>query len=204
MSTLTRFFPFNLSQRGSIYLLAAMLTAAVLSGCPQTKRSLGHVPEFQLTSEQNQPFGSQELKGTPYLISFFFSSCVTICPKILKSVKKLQTRIIEERLPLHLLSITVDPETDTPEKLKEYGKNIGAIPEHWTFLTANETKLKDFIVNDLRSYVGEREDLGNNLFEIGHGAKLILVDGAGEVRGYFDTTTIDIKNILLSLKQITR
>jgi len=112
------------------------------------------LPSFELVNQDGQAFGSQDLKGKPYVASFFFTSCVTICPKILGAMSSLQTRFAHEKLDIQLVSLTVDPDTDTPEKLKAAGQKMGADFTKWTFLTGTKDQLKEVIVGGFKTFVG--------------------------------------------------
>jgi protein SCO1/2/putative membrane protein len=88
-----------------------------------------------------------------------------------------------------LVSFTVDPEYDTPEVLSTYAARYGADPEHWLFLTGNRDEIYELIRKHFQLGVEQTEGperrSGN---EVTHSTKLVLVDGQGHIRGYFDGT----------------
>ncbi len=89
--------------------------------------------DWELTERSGTKMGSQQLKGQPYIASFFFSTCPSICVRQNDQVRLLQEKF--RKLPIKLVSITCDPENDTPEKLAEYAKRFDANQERWLFFT---------------------------------------------------------------------
>lgn len=72
--------------------------------------------------------------GRPVVMSFVFVSCSAICPMLTHVMSKLQSRLEQDKQQAHLISISIDPESDTPAKLTEYAKKFGAEPG-WDFYT---------------------------------------------------------------------
>lgn len=89
--------------------------------------------DWQLTERSGEIVSSQSLRGKPYLASFFYSTCPSICVKQNDQLRLLQQRF--RQLPIQLVSISCDPEMDSPEKLLEYAKRFEADPKRWWFCT---------------------------------------------------------------------
>lgn len=89
--------------------------------------------EFELTERSGRKVSSQDLKGQPYVVSFFFSTCPTICKRQNEKVQLLQEQFSGQ--PIRWISITCDPEVDNPEVLSIYAEQFKADPEQWLFLT---------------------------------------------------------------------
>ena len=87
-------------------------------------------------------FYSDLIKGKTVAINFIFTTCTTICPPLTANFARLQ-RIMSERgeKDFQLISVSVDPETDTPDKLKRYAEMFGAKPG-WTFVTGTRAELE--------------------------------------------------------------
>jgi protein SCO1/2 len=155
---------------------------------PEPPPVLGKLPEFALIDQNGGRFGSKELEGRPYIASFFFIRCPSFCPLLMKSIKRLddayRARGIEG---IRLVSITVDPEYDDPEQLRAYAAEIGADPARWTLLTGDLDAIRRLAYDGFHVPVGVRQELPGGLFDIAHSGKLILVDGKGAIRGYYDT-----------------
>lgn len=89
--------------------------------------------EFELTERSGSSVSSRDLKGQPYVVSFFFTTCPTICKRQNEKVKLLQEQF--QGQPIRLVSITCDPDVDNPEVLSIYADQFSADPEQWLFLT---------------------------------------------------------------------
>lgn len=144
------------------------------------------IPVFSLTDVQGKPFASDTLVGKPYVASFFFTSCSTICPLVMGGVRGTLAKAEAAGISLRAISITVDPDNDTPEKLKRYADQEGIKAPRWSLLTSDQATLEKVIVKGFMAYVGEREDLGGGLFDIGHEGRLMLIDSLGRLRGLYE------------------
>ncbi len=96
-------------------------------------KRLPHMRRFQMTAADRQPFGTDELKGNPYVVSFFFANCPTICRDLNRQVSRLANEF--KGSELEFVSISVDPDNDSPDRLKEYSAEFQANPDQWHFLT---------------------------------------------------------------------
>ena len=93
----------------------------------------GLMREFTLTERSGEEVSSESLLGRPYIVSFFFTRCPSICMQQNRKLAELQDEIAVE--DARLLAISVDPEYDTPEVLREYATRFDADPDQWLFLT---------------------------------------------------------------------
>ncbi|TBR23508.1 SCO family protein [bacterium] len=125
---------------------------------------------------------SADLKGRPYVADFVFTRCGGPCPLLSANMARLQ-----KRLPaaVRLVSFTVDPENDTDAVLAAYAARHGAEPGRWLFARLAPRELYE-LVNagfHLPVYIDPKAAPANRSI---HTTKLVLVDGAGRVRGYYD------------------
>ena len=152
---------------------------------PDQRRSL---KPFELTDRFGQPFDSQSLKGKVWIASFFFTRCPTICPQVLAQTAELQKKLsaLPQWQDIRLMSITVDPDHDTPAVLDERAKLWDADNIHWLFLTGSKeaiwalTSARDgfqLAVGDARP--GEK-------MSITHSSRFVLIDQEHRVVGYYD------------------
>ncbi|UCF68352.1 MAG: SCO family protein [Acidobacteriota bacterium] len=146
------------------------------------------LPEFSLTNQLGESFGSTELEGRPYVANFFFTSCVTVCPRLMHQTATLRRRFREAGFDgICFVSISVDPEVDRPEKLRRYGELRNIDSADWVLLTGEKQSIRTLLTEGFMVAVGQREPLEEDLYEIAHSAKLVLVDRQGAVRGYYST-----------------
>lgn len=143
---------------------------------------LGEAPEFTFTERSGKPFDSGMLDGRVWVADFIFTHCAGPCPIMTATMARLQSEI--DDLPdVRLISISVDPERDTPEVLTQYANRFGADPDRWLFLTGNLALTRRIAVDGFK--VGSIED------PILHSDRFVLVDRAGKIRGYFDSMEVD-------------
>jgi protein SCO1 len=111
-------------------------------------------------------FYSDMIKGKVVVINVMFATCENSCPMMAANLAKIQ-KSLGPRMgqDVSLISISVDPETDTPPRLKEYSKRFNAKPG-WYFLTGQKDNV-DLILKKLGLYVEQKQD-HLNLFLIGN------------------------------------
>lgn len=152
---------------------------------------IAHVPEFELISENGQRFGSKDLKDKIYLANFVFARCPTVCPKMLGELEKVQKRIRGTGHKVAIVTFTVDPEHDNERVLFDLARKHNANPYTWTFLTGSDKEAMFKLYRD--GFKVGVEQNPQNMFDIAHSEKIVLVDGENRVRGYyaFEENTIN-------------
>src|SRR5690606_3757418 len=97
---------------------------------------------FELVNQDNKMVTRDDLLGSIYIADFFFVTCPTICPKMASNMGYIQKKFSDKK-DLKFISITVNPEQDTVEVLKEYAEKVHANTESWSFLTGDKEKIYD-------------------------------------------------------------
>lgn len=174
-----------------------MLLAQRLSALPV----LVELPAYQLTSDQGQAFGAENLRGKTYVANFVFTSCPSVCPRLTKRMAEVQERTKDLGDALHLVTFSVDPETDTPEVLRGYAQKYGADPKRWVFLTGQLTDIEPVVVKGFKMVMGKKETTPG-MFEIVHGERFVLVDGKGFVRGFYEATNEGIDKLIVDARKL--
>lgn len=100
-------------------------------------RPVGVVPDFVLVERRGQPLARTDLLGKVWVVDFIFTQCVAECPLLSAYMAQLQGAFAAED-DLRLVSISVDPEHDTPEILSQYAERFGAHTQRWLFLTGEK------------------------------------------------------------------
>lgn len=134
------------------------------------------VPDFELTDQNSKKITNKDMLEKVYLVEFFFSKCPTICPVMNSNMKVIEKEI--DRPEFGILSISIDPENDTPETLKQHADKIGVKSPNWHFLTGD----RDYIgklADQFNIYVGDKEDESESL---NHSGMIALVDQEGNIR----------------------
>ena len=146
----------------------------------------GVLPLFSLTSEQGEKMGSTELAGQVYVANFLFTSCTTVCPLTVTSLQKLQKRYEERNVPVRIVSFSVDPNTDTPAKLREYGQGYlgkDAKPDFTVWQLATGTNKE---VKAVADFFGLRYEIDpNDKTQFAHSLRTVVVAPDGKVRKVF-------------------
>ncbi|WP_164019076.1 SCO family protein [Pyxidicoccus trucidator] len=196
----------RLTQRPGFWAGLAVVTLgiALVSGVTLLRTrseplpQLGAMPDFTFTRHDGQPFGSAQLRGRPFIANFIFTRCPTICPAFTRKMVGVQERTTASGPGLQLVSFSVDPKYDTPERLAEYGQRHGADFTRWSFLTGDYEQLKDTIVHGFKISMGREAGAPeDDLLSIFHGTHFVLVDRAGQIRGYYDSADSDSTDRLL-------
>ena len=171
--------------------LAMILVGIFWFGCAEPKlEEYGTVAPFTLVKHTGETFDSAEMKGDVWVVSFFFTRCRTICPPLLNHLSTVLDSAKDKGISLRVASISVDPEYDTPERLTAKHEEIQA-SENWSFLTGTKDQVRTVVVEGFKTHMGEQEIMEDGLIEIGHGAKLMLIDREGVIRGLFGTEAKD-------------
>jgi protein SCO1 len=148
----------------------------------------GEVGPFEFTERSEHAVTQGTLRGKVWIVGCFFTCCTDSCPKLSASLARLQSELAKEP-DVRLVSLTVDPTTDTPETLGRYATAYNADTERWLFLTGTDDAVRSFVRERLK--LGAEKNTaadatpGNRVL---HDPKLTLVDKRGHISGYFDGT----------------
>jgi protein SCO1 len=102
------------------------------------------IPSFTLIDQEGDPFNAEsKLRGKIVAINFIYTTCSDVCPLFTVEFARLQRALKSQpRQDFFLVSITTDPEIDTPKVLKAYAQRFEADFQNWAFLTGNELQMK--------------------------------------------------------------
>jgi protein SCO1/2 len=100
--------------------------------------TIGPAPDFTLTSQDGARVSLRDFRGKVVAVAFIFASCTDVCPMLTDNMARVRDKLGPAFGPrVAFVSITVDPERDTPEVLKQYAENFGADLKGWSFLTGD-------------------------------------------------------------------
>lgn len=176
---------------GFILLLSIFLKERVLEA--KELPVMGEVPDFEFTDTNFQTFSKQKLNGKVWVADFIFTTCAGPCPVMTENLAWIHRSYLLEK-EVELVSITVYPENDSPQVLKEYAAEHKADTKKWHFLTGSREKIHDLAYKGFK--FGDAE---NPVF---HSPKMALVDKQGHIRGYYTGT--DDKEIQRLFKDIAK
>ena len=140
--------------RAAVVVLALLVLASLMLAWPrdaadriseeQPLPKIAPAPEFTLTSQDGTQVSLADLRGKVVAVTFIFTLCTDTCPVLTPMMSFVQDRLGPDfGTKVAFVSITVDPERDTPEVLKEYAQTYGADLRGWSFLTGSPEAIRD-------------------------------------------------------------
>jgi protein SCO1/2 len=140
--------------------------------------TIGPAPKFELTDQNKKLISNKDYAGKVYVLEFFFTTCPTICPKMNMNMLTIQNAFFGNP-NFGIVSITINPDNDTPEVLKEHAQKLGVKSSNWHFLTGDKNKIFDLANKGFNVYVGQNSKV-NGGFE--HSGLFALIDKNGDIR----------------------
>lgn len=188
-------------------MLALMLcsAAATIAAVEQavsanpTLSVIARAPDFSLRDPSGEPVNLSNYRGKVVLLAFVFTTCPGVCPLISQQMAFLQKELKREGLfggKAVMLSVTVDPKTDSAEVLQKYAKTFSADPAGWRFLREDPPKLESV----LKAYDEWTKLLPKG--DIDHPARVYLIDQAGNMREIYSLAFFSEKQTLLDMKAL--
>jgi protein SCO1 len=159
---------------------AAIVVDPEKAAAAKTPWNPNGIEDFALTERSGKTITKKDLLGHDWIVGFVFTSCLGPCPKVSKEMHDLQNEL--KGTDVRLLTITVDPKTDTPEKLQKYAEVFSADPEKWLFLTGDPEKVYKLIQGSFQAYVEEATGANRKPgFEVAHETNLLHLNSKGVV-----------------------
>ncbi len=165
---------------------AVFLLAAVAMGFlywqktrPPALPVYGKIADFQLQNQDGKAVTLSDLKGKVWVADFMFTTCAELCPMMSRHMARLN-QIFGNFENVRLVSISVNPENDTPSALKTYAQKYGADEKQWMFLTGPRDDIQKLAVESFK--LGDMKEIAF------HSPMFVLVDRKAQVRGYYDST----------------
>ena len=148
---------------------------------------LSSIPDFTLTNQFNEVVSLETLSNEVWVADIIFTRCPMQCLKMSRQMSQLQEKLPRERV--RLVSLTADPEFDSPMVLKQYGARFGASGHRWLFLTGPRAEVNRLALEGLKLSVQENDPANRttpaDLFI--HSTYFVLIDKAGRLRAVFDS-----------------
>ena len=147
---------------GLCVVMLSLLFAGVIyaGGKPLYKKTFEeyHVPDVTLLSHEGQEIQLKSYLDTdkPVILDFIYGTCTTICPVLSVSFAHFQRKLGDEKSGVRLVSISIDPDNDTPELMKEHLQKYGAT-EGWDALTGKRDNIIA-VLKEFDSYVSNKMD----------------------------------------------
>lgn len=206
----------------ALFVAGALATLSFWVLAPSEAKELPvyfELPSFSFTDQLGRTVTSEALRGKVVVANFIFTNCTAFCPTVLSPrMRELQGRLRDEGLAgreVVLLSFSVDPEQDTPEKLRAYAENYGADPEVWRFLTGSPVDMERVVTMGLKlgvqkilqpvEHTHPDGSTHAHQYDVMHSNRFALVDRQGQVRAYIDGVyNWNLDEALDSIRQLVR
>lgn len=151
-----------------------------------TNRPGNPLRDYKFTNELGQPVRLSDFSGQAIALTFFFTRCPIpeFCPRLSRNFEAVQRQLkAMDNAPTnwHLLSVTLDPDRDTPEVLKTYGARYRYAPEHWSFLTGPKDKIAE-----LARLCDVKFNPENGLID--HNFRTLIIDASNNLQMVFPTS----------------
>lgn len=158
-------------------------------------------PEFAFPERSGGVFSSSELKGKVWVADFIFAHCAGSCPLLSQKMKTLQDAW-KNQPDFKLVTFTVDPDRDTVQVLKGYAEDYHADPNQWFFLTGKKADVYKTIRQGFKEIAEPNPDPEPG-FDFIHSTRMMLVDGDGQIRGFYDgENDDDVKKLQQDVKYL--
>lgn len=157
---------------------------------------LGKLPEFSLINSRGETITLADFQGKVWAADFIFTTCAGPCPIMTNQMNSIHIDFLKNDA-VRQVSISVNPDYDTPEVLSEYADRYNADTEKWQFLTGNYEDIQSLILNGFK--MGDPDEI------VFHSTRFALVDRKGQIRGYYSgMEPKDIKKLKKDIKKLLK
>ncbi len=160
------------------------------SGAPSTAPLpvLRTISSMDLVDQEGEPVNLQTFRGQPWFANIIFTRCPGPCARMTQKMRQLQEALPAEASEVQLVSLTTDPDFDTPEVLSQYARKFQADTRSWKFLTGTKEEIvrvstQEWLLVMIEKGEAERES-PNDIFL--HSTLTVLMDGLGRIRGTYE------------------
>lgn len=141
------------------------------------------IPDFSFVDQDNKPFSTADANGKILVVNYFFATCKDVCPRMNGMLAKIYPKF-QDVSSVQFMSISVDPEHDSPQVLNEYAKKFGAKSVSWKFLNGSKDML-------LKTGLGMLLPVSESDSTLDHSQQIILIDKERHIRGVYNGLTKD-------------
>ena len=164
---------------------------------PEKLPGIQRMAGFELQNQHGKTFSARNAEGRIRVVNFFFATCPGICPMTMFNLKRVQD-VIEDQEAL-LMSFSITPNIDSPEKLAAYAEAKGIEARYWQLLTGDEEQITALAADTFFAVLDRNAKAGS----LAHTEKAYLVDRAGYIRGVYNATSpADVMRLAEDLEEL--
>lgn len=178
---------------GALAVLLALPAAAIqvsdASPAPRSMARFGEVPDFRFVERSGEVLTRDDLLGAPWIAVPFFVGCTGPCPTV---TSDLRAELVDALAGsgVRIVSFSVDPEFDTPERLREYAAQYDIRPDDpWLFVTGDAAEMERFLLDGLKTSFMRSEAAGVEYGQsITHTTRVPVIDPQGRIAGWYQVS----------------
>lgn len=146
--------------------------------------ALAQIPSFELKNQNGQVVNEKSVRGKVAVLNFFYASCGSICPGMMARMNGLNKKLAELK-DVEMLSVTVTPKLDTPEKLAAYAQKRRLDLKRWSLLTGDDAEIRRIE----KSLLANKDVPSKQDGESVHSENIYLMDQDGQIRGIYNASS---------------
>jgi protein SCO1/2 len=166
------------------------------------KTPIVKIPKFQLIDQEGRARDQSLFENKVTVVGFMFTSCSGFCPFLLKGMKSIDQEVKASGLDVQYVALTVNPEHDTPDKLKAYAKERKLNTDsNWVLLTGDKDTIYSLAKDTFASQAFKRDSPSPSF---AHSEHLYVIDAQARLRGILNGTRVNVRNeakVLLDMMQ---
>lgn len=184
--------------------LIVILLIACSSGLPEK----GQLPDVRLVDQDGRPFSFSQVRGKVLVVAYIYTNCPDICHVISNKMNVFKQQIKKEGLGdrVYFISISFDPERDTPEVLRHHAKMMNLDLDNWALLTGDKNAVEEVLkVAGMEAIMdaAPTDRKGDQSYSLLHRDRISLADKNGRIRKHYkgsefspDELRDDIRSLL--------
>ena len=171
----------------TVWVITFLVAIGLIAGASKLFRSserrgyaetpaIGTVPDFHFATQDGKTLTRQDLLGKVWVIDFFFTRCPGPCPMMSSRLAEI-SKELKKAKDVRLVSLSIDPEHDTPAVLNEYAAKVGADPDRWIFLTGPKNQVEEFTTKGMLQALSNADPAPPV-----HSTRFLVIDRQGRIR----------------------
>ncbi|MCH2172109.1 SCO family protein [Myxococcota bacterium] len=155
-----------------------------------------------MTDQRGRSFDSRHLEGRVWVANFMFTTCPDVCPVITQTLAQVQKALAPAGESVQFVSISVDPEIDTPDVLAAFMELHRLDASNWSFITGSPESTEQVVVEGFKQAHEEVPAREGEPRDIRHGTHFVLIDGTGMIRGFYKSRGDGPANLVDDAKKL--
>lgn len=181
-------------------MLPSFCLAAIFAvGGAETLARIRPAPSFELIDSHRESVSGASFKGKIVVVSFIYTTCTGTCPLTTLKLNEVRKALQTEKLwgsKVEFVSISLDPERDTPETLAKHARAKGIDTQHWRFLTGDPERVRKVI----KAWDMWAKTDQNGVID--HPSRIFLIDAEGIEREIYSLETLSVETVLADIRAL--